>query len=124
MNMQSRNHGILQDYNEGMDVSQLSRSYGIGERRILQILESEGAKIRPRQPGQATTISQRHVKIGLHLYEYRISEGLDPTEAAEKLGWSMIKMRKVEKGASTLELLDLIDISAYTKTPIEELISV
>ncbi len=58
----------------------------------------------------------------MHLYNYRFDRGLEPYAAAQEMGWSMLTLRKVEKGTYRLELLDLLDIAAYTGVKIGELL--
>ena len=57
------------------------------------------------------------------LYTHRFDRGMEVIEAAEQLGWSVITLRKVEKGVTTLELLDLMDIAAYTQMTLADLLA-
>lgn len=101
----------------------MARTYGLSEKRIKQILKVR--KI-PRRAYKKLTdkqaISQVHVRIGLCLYTYRMDHGIELFEAANDLERSMIRIRKIEKGTSPIELLDLIDIASYTGTTVSELL--
>ena len=113
---------LCQDYLDGKEINELARSYGVSERRVSQILQSNNIDRRPRAAKDKKPLSAEHVRLGLQLYAYRFERGLDPFEAANELGWSAIKLRKVEQGTTEVELLDLLDIAAYTNLRIGELL--
>lgn len=109
----TRNANICEDY-ATKDVKELGRIYGLSERRILQVLNDGATAIRARtRSTDRPPISQRHAKIGLALYDHRTDNGIELIDMANDLGWSSIKLRKVEKGQAPLELLDLQCISSY-----------
>ena len=122
MKIEQRDGFICQDYQDGKDIHELSRSHGLSERRISQILQLHNIPRRPRTVSEKRSLSRGHVRLGLHLYSHRFERGIDLFDAAEELGWSAIKLRKVEKGTTDVELLDLMDIAAYTQMKIGELL--
>lgn len=119
---QQRDDYLCQDYVSGTEIHELSRSYGISERRVSQILREHGVPRRARLGFEKKPLSAEHARIGLHLHKFRFSRHRDPHTAANELGWSVIKLRKVEKGTTDVELLDLLDIAAYTEISIEKLL--
>lgn len=118
----NRDKYLCQDYRDGKDINELARSYGISERRVAQILRKQGVTLRARSLTEKKPLSAEHARIGMHLYNYRFDRGIEPYEASLQIGWSMLKLRKVEKGVSELELLDLLDIAAYSGVELGELI--
>lgn len=118
----SRNEYVCQDYADGMEINELARTYGVSERRISQILVEHRVPRRPKNPVDKKPVSAQHVRLGLYLYNFRFDRGTEPHEAANALGWSVIKLRKIEKGVTSVELLDLFDIAAYTETSYGELL--
>ena len=123
MNTSSRDDDLCQDYKDGMEINELARAYGLSERRVSQILRSNGIDRRPRRSGGKKALSSMHVRLGLHLYHYRHQNQIDLCVAADEIGWSSIALRKVENGTKEVELLDLIDIAAFTNTPVEKLLA-
>jgi len=117
-----RDQYICDDYTTGKEVHELSRAYGISERRVGQILQANGITRRPRSLIAKASLSQVHTRVGLHLYTFRFNKGIGPHDAANDLGWTVIKLRKIEKGTTEVELLDLLDIAAYTETRLMEII--
>jgi hypothetical protein len=122
MEITQRDEFVCQDYHDGKDIHELSRTHGLSERRISQILKDRGIIRRPRNSTQKKPLSREHARLGLYLYTFRLEKGFDVYDAANDLGWSRIKLRKIENGIKEVELLDLMDISAYTHTTIEELL--
>ncbi|NOD70158.1 hypothetical protein [Ruegeria sp. HKCCD7303] len=123
MKTTERDTYICQDYSDGKEISELARSYGISDRRVAQILRANEVQLRPRTTEEKKPLSPLHVRLGMHLYNYRFNRGLEPYDAATEMGWSMLKVRKVEKGVTELELLELIDIAKYTQTTLDEILS-
>lgn len=119
-----RDQYIVQDYQAGQDLKTLSRSYGVTERRISQVLKEQGVAVKRRhREFEREPISSQHERIGRHLVDFRFEKDIDRREAANQLGWGYHKLRKVEEGVAELELLDLLDISTYTETPINEVLN-
>lgn len=118
---EERDNDICHDY-KSTEISELARSYGLSPKRIKQILDEKNVERRPRLTGEKRIISQVHSLIGLHLYSFREAKGLEALVAANQMGWSMIKLRRIEQGLQEIELLDLIDIATYTKTPVAQLL--
>lgn len=117
-----RDSFLCQDYGDGREIHELARSYGISERRVSQILKANEITRRPRASTDKKPLSAEHARIGLHLHKHRFERNLDPHTAANELGWSVIKLRKVEKGTTEVELLDLLDIAAYTEVDVGKLL--
>lgn len=122
MNTTDRDSCLCQDYLDGTEIHELARTYGISERRVSQILYGQGIARRPRATSEKKPLSAEHARLGLHLYSHRFDRGVEVYDAANELGWSVIKLRKVEKGTTDVELLDLLDIAAYTGVQIGELL--
>lgn len=118
----TRNSHICEEYKDGKEVGDLARTYGLTERRTQQILRANGVVLRPRTTGDKKPISKLHAKIGLALYNYRFDHDIELYDAANDLGWSAIKVRKVEQGVGPIELLDLLDIKSFAKVDFGELI--
>lgn len=121
MTTETRDEYLCQDYLDRKEIHELSRSYGLSERRVSQILQANGVPRRPRN-NHKKALSAAHSRLGLHLYNFRFEHGIDLFDAADAMGWSAITLRKVEKGTTSVELLDLLDIAAYTETKIETLL--
>lgn len=119
---QSRDEYIVQDYSDGKDIREISRSYGLSSKRVIQILDENEVDRRPQRSGTRGPLSEFHRRLGLHLYNFRYDKGLEPVDVANKLGWSIIKLRKVEQGTTELELLDILDVESYTKTPLSDIL--
>lgn len=116
----SRDVYICQDYLDGKEIVDLARTYGLTGTRISQILKAGGIKRRKPNRRDKQALSKLHVRIGLHLYQYRRDNGLDLTTVANDLELSAIKVRRIEKGISELELLDLLNIATYTDTDVSQ----
>lgn len=122
MSNTERDTYIGQDYSSGIEINELARSYGVCEKRIAQILQIQGISRRPRSEVKKSVVSGSHVRLGLHLYNYRFENHIELHDASRDLGWSPIKLRKVEKGMTSVDLLDLQDIAAYTKCKVGQLV--
>lgn len=122
MNNNERDQYVCQDYLDGKEIHELSRIYGLSERRISQILKANKITRRPRNSVEKKALSREHARLGIHLYTFRFDRGIDLFDAADDLGWSAIKLRKIEKGTANVELLDLMDVAAYTEVKIGELL--
>lgn len=112
---EQRNEDICLDY-ETKDINELARTYGLSSKRIKQILDEKNIERRPLTGGERRIISAPHSKIGLHLFNFRKGRELSPHQAASEIGWSMIKLRRIEQGLQEIELLDLLVLLQYTKT--------
>ena len=113
---------ICQDYASGKEINELSRTYGLSERRVSQILTAADIVRRPRKGREKQALSRLHARIGLHLYHYAKENGFDKRDVANDLEKTAIHVGKVYRGLVPLELLDLLDIAAYTQTSVAELI--
>jgi hypothetical protein len=115
---------LVQDYADGKEIPELARSSGLGERRVRQILDEQGVERRKKSRAAPQALSQRHVALGLRLYNSRFTQRMDVTMAAAALGWSSVRLRKVERGISSVELLDLLDVAEFTGMSVEKLLEV
>lgn len=122
MKIEQRDAYLCQDYQDGTEINELARSYGLSERRVSQILQANNIPRRPRPQGGKKPLSHEHARLGIHLYTHRFDRGIELHDAANDLGWSTIHLRKVEKGTTNVELLDLMDIAAYTETELGQLL--
>ena len=112
---EQRNEDICLDY-ETKEINELARTYGLSSKRIKQILDEKHVERRPPSVGERRIISTPHSKIGLHLFSFREQRELTPIQAANEIGWSMIKLRRTEQGLQEIELLDLLILLQYTRT--------
>lgn len=120
--MENRDDYIVAEYRNGRSVEEIARQNGLTPRRIKQILSGNHVVLRRKQAGETKPISRMHELIGLHLYFFRDDQGMEAIDAANKLGWSLIRFRKIERGVMELELLELLDILAFTKSTLEDII--
>ena len=120
-----RNKGIVEEYQDGREVAELAREYGVSARRIQQILKMNGVPIRQVRLADADRlpISRVHERIGTKLTDYMWDNELQHNDVANKLGWNIMKLRRVQSGIMDLELLDLIDLASLVATSIDDLIS-
>lgn len=123
-NRELRDNYIVQDYAAGMDIKAIARDQGISDRRVMQILKSNGVEFRARKKRfEMKPISQAHERIGRMLVDHRFDNETEQHEAASDLGWSLLKLKKPEEGIIELELLDLMDVAAYTDNEIGTMLS-
>lgn len=76
-----RDQYICQDYTDGMEIHELSRTYGVSERRISQILSENNITRRPRSTQQKSALSNHHTRLIW-------ASTSTPTGATDDLGWS------------------------------------
>lgn len=119
----NKNQIIAQEYLEGVPIAQIARQNQIGTRRVYQILDAEGIQrvrgaTRKQQP-----LSKLHQKIGQKLYDFWFDMGVERKDAANRLGWSTVKLRCVEIGEVDLTLFDLQDIAGYMNEDIGTLLN-
>lgn len=118
-----RDNELVEAYLTGRTIDDISRTYGLSQRRIHQILDARGVKrTKRRVPGEVATISKLHQKIGLRVYNYYYDRGLTRVQAADKLGISPVRLRRIELGAADLELLMLQDLSRFLGITVGELV--
>jgi hypothetical protein len=102
---EERDRDICSDY-ATIEVAELARIYGLSTKRIQQILAEHDIDRRPRLPGEKKIISQVHSLVGVTLFSHREARGIEAYPAANTLGWSVIKLRRIEQGLQEIELLD------------------
>jgi hypothetical protein len=121
---QDRDQYIIQDYKAQTSVKSLARSYGLTDRRIMQILQGNNVEIRPRlKRFEIEPISKQHERIGRSIADYMFDNEVDLYQASNALGWSYGKLRKTIEGITDIELLDLMDIASYTERTVAQVMS-
>jgi hypothetical protein len=121
---QDRDQYIIQDYKAQTSVKSLARSYGLSDRRIMQILNGQGVEIRPRlKRFEIEPISKQHERIGRSIADYVFDNEIDLYQASIAIGWNFSKLRKTIEGIIDIELLDLLDIASYTNRTVAQVIS-
>lgn len=115
-----RDQEIRERYQQGLTANELSRSFGLSEPRIRQIVA--GVKKGPQARGQKA-VSDAHKRLGRKVYDYRFDNQISRRQMATKLGWSLSKLYHLEEGLVDPTLLDLQDIATYMKVNIGELIN-
>jgi len=129
MTKDERDQQIVQSYLDGLSAPAVARSFQISEALVRKILAAKGVKASDRQstaPKDSTmskTFSRTHEKLGERLAFCRSMEIKQSRhEAALKIGWTVHKLAAIEKGVFNVTLIDLQDISTYTKKSIADLI--
>jgi hypothetical protein len=110
-------------------VGDICREAGIGERQFFSIIKQADIPPQPRRTlakvhSDKRPLSQVHERIGRRLYDFYFSKAYDRRAAANRLGWSSLRLRNVEKGFVDLTLFELQDISTFTGISIGDLINV
>lgn len=118
--MNDRDSRIIEAYIGGCTASELSRLFGLSEPRIRQIVS--GIK-KERRPATYRPISDVHKRLGLKVYDYRFDRNIKADLVAKKLGWSLSKLRQLEKGLVDPTLLDLQDITTFMNINIGDLLN-
>ena len=114
----------MQHYKAQTSVKSLARSYGLSDRRIMQILNGQGVEIRPRlKRFEIEPISKQHERIGRSIADYVFDNEIDLYQASIAIGWNFSKLRKTIEGIIDIELLDLLDIASYTNRTVAQVIS-
>jgi len=76
----------------------------------------------PRPHGFDLELNALHNQIGHDLFQFReIRLNMDVREMAKKLGWSTIKVTRVESGFHNLTLTELEDLSRLLGTTVSDL---
>ena len=110
----TRNEYIREDHKDGKDIGQIAREHGLSTRRIQQILKEMGIRnTRLKSSTEANPISKLHAKIGIRTYNHRYDKFISVSDAAKMIGWSVQKLRRVEKGFVDITLLDMKDLALY-----------
>lgn len=121
----NRDQDLIADYTSGKEIPELTRIYGVCDRRVRQILAAQGVERRGKsERGKKQPLSGLHVSIGLRLYRHRQDYGIELHEMATSLEKSTIWLRKAEQGQAQLELLDLMAVASYLKITIQDLTEV
>ena len=116
----SRNNDIVHDYTQGSTAVELSRTYGLSEARIRQLVA--GVK-KTKRGGDKRPISDTHRRLGLAVYDFRFDNHMTRKSVAHKLGWSVAKLFNMEQGFIDPTLMDLQDLAAYMKQNLGDLLN-
>lgn len=121
-----RDRQMCEDYENDttLTVESLAMRVGLSDRRVQQILSQRGGAIRRVPRSKRNAISKPHARLGLHLAEYRHHWRHDVRQSADLIGWSMNKLRDVERGFIEVDLLDAQCIATYRKTPLGKLLEI
>ena len=117
-----RDEEIVKDYQAGRRIGDICRENGLGERQFYNIIARVGAEA-PKMPRPKDPLSLVHKNIGTRVYEFYFQRGLDRRMAANKLGWSALRLRSVELGLTDLTLFELQDLAAFIGVSIEQVIN-
>lgn len=120
MSHAERDQEIIERYSQGTTALALSRTYGLSEARIRQIVA--GVK-KTKRSRQAQALSDTHRRLGRKVYDFRFDNQLARTYVAQKLGWSVMKLRNVEDGLIDATLLDLQDLASFMKRNLGDLLN-
>jgi hypothetical protein len=120
MSTLQRDQEIIERYQGGSTATELSRSYGLSEPRIRQIVA--GIK-KVRQGREQRPVSDAHKRLGRRVYDFRFDNQLSRRFMATKLGWSVSKLYNLEEGLVDPTLLDLQDIATFMKCNLGDLIN-
>lgn len=115
-----RDQEIIERYIDGATALVLSRSYGLSEPRIRQIVAGVKKEKRSRQQ---EPLSEAHRRLGRRVYDFRFDNQLTRRFVATKLGWSIAKLVNMEQGLVDPTLLDLQDLASIMKRNLGELIN-
>lgn len=108
-----RDQQILEDYTAGKSVAELCRAYGLVERRVYQILGSQGVKRSPTTTPNTGPLSRMHERLGRRVYNFYFRQGMNRSEAAQQLGCSPQRLRLIEEGRYNLTLFDVQDLMRF-----------
>lgn len=114
-----RNSDIIHDYTSGRTALELSRTYGLSEPRIRQIVS--GVK-KTKRLGDKRPISDAHRRLGMAVYDFRFDNQMTRRSVAARLGWSVAKLFNMEQGFIDPTLLDLQDLASFMKRNLGELL--
>lgn len=120
---EERDAKIVAAYEGGLSASRVAREFRLSisyTRAILAKCKAVKGPAMPR-PQSERIIDQAHQKFGARLYGYRFRKTNDAQQTADLLGWSVKKLRGVEKGVSILTLEELQDVAAYMELSLSEL---
>jgi hypothetical protein len=111
----NREECIKADYVQGNLMSEIAREHGLSIRRIQQITQEKSlrAERQARIKISKQPISSMHAKLGRALFNHRYDLALTVTEAAKRIHWSTIRLRRAEKGFIDFTLMDVQDLTGY-----------
>jgi hypothetical protein len=95
------------DYIRGKLMTEIARENGLSIRRIQQIRQ-EISRETGKQP-----VSGMHAKLGRALFNHRYDLALTITEAANRIHWSTIRLRRAEAELIDFTLMDVQDFTGY-----------
>lgn len=117
--MSDRNQEIIDLYRQGSTATALARTFGLSEPRIRQIVSGvKKEKLLELQP-----ISRAHKRLGVIICDHRFDQKVERKNMAQKLGWSIAKLRHIEQGLRDPTLMDLQDLASYMKKDLGALVN-
>lgn len=123
MDNPTRDAEIALGYLQGKSAARLGRDFKLSVPQIRRILAAQ--KVTRGEPISESEnqriVDTMHAKIGQRLYAYRWKRELEPGIVADLMGWSVKKLRSVEKGHSVLTLIDLAEVAQYMGTQMSDL---
>lgn len=120
---EERDAQIVAAYEGGLSAPQVARKFRLSvsyTRAILAKCNAAKGPAMPR-PQSEKIIDPAHQRLGARLYGFRFRKTNDTQQAADFLGWSVKKLRGVEKGHSVLTLQELQDVASYMEISLSEL---
>jgi hypothetical protein len=114
----NREDCIKADYVNGNLMSEIAREHGLSVRRIQQITQEKSLRDERKTLKKVSKqpVSGMHAKLGRDLFNRRYDLALTVTEAARRIHWSTIRLRRAEKGLVDFTLMDVQDLVGYLET--------
>jgi hypothetical protein len=103
------------DYVQGKLMTEIARENGLSIRRIQQITQEKSlrAERQARIKISKQPVSGMHAKLGRALFNHRYDLALIITEAAKRIHWSTIRLRRAEAELIDFTLMDVQDFTGY-----------
>lgn len=123
MDNAERDQEIALKYSKGRPATKLAQEYGLSVPQIRRITKAADVVAGPKEKlmEEDKVLDPTHLKLGNRLYAYRFSKMNDVHIACDFLGWSVKKLRGIEKGQSSLTLFDLKSVAKYMQITLGEL---
>ena len=119
---EERDLKIAAAYADGTPASRIASSFGLSVSHVRAVLAKTKAVKGVKHLTEAErVIDVTHLKIGNRLYACRFQRLRDAQQAADQIGWSVKRLRGVEKGTSALTLIDLQSIADYMDISLPDL---
>ena len=120
-----RDKVLVEAFSAGVTPVELGERQGLSTRRVRQILVANNAEapkaILPKTL-EDRIIDPAHQRIGVRLYGFRTRNSKDAQQTADILVWSVKKLRGIERGTTSIDLVDLQVISKFMNLSLCELL--